>query len=137
MACRKSYFAFCCIQRHGKDTEWKRFVENPWTCWISELEIAKIKRRIDEEEILGNKQPIKRKGTRKIIREIWDWSDGGNFSEKIGDDSLIEPREIIGQVKKLMPEERYIRGTSFRKIDYFRLKDLTDKWRRHWTIWLK
>ena len=47
---------------------------------MSELDIARIKKRIDEEEILGNKQTIKKKGTRKrIFREIWDWSDGGGL----------------------------------------------------------
>ena len=40
---------------------------------MSELDIARIKKRIDEEEILGNKQTIKKKGTRKrIFRKIWD-----------------------------------------------------------------
>ena len=43
------------------------------------------------------------------------------------DDALIEQTEIIEQVKKLMPEERYIRGISFQKTDYFRLKELTNK----------
>lgn len=35
------------------------------------------------------------------------------------DDALIESREITEQVKKLMPEERYIWGILFQKIDYF------------------
>ena len=95
---------------------------------MSELEVAKIKSRIDEDEILGNTQPIRRKGTRKRTFEKYGTEVmEETLCENIVDDSLIEPREIIEQVKKLMPEERYIRSGSLRKRDYIRLTDFRDK----------
>ena len=73
-------------------------------------------RNAEQQATKQKESSSKEEHVRKLV-EVMEGTLCENIVEV--DDALIESREITELVKKLMPEERYIWGILFQKIDYF------------------